>query len=84
MILVMNIPVVGLITHILTLAFSKRKSFKNYSRAVVILKVVAIVLVVAFCAILMFALKDVYQDLLDSINEILEGLDLGIQVDPLF
>ena len=71
MLLVMNIPVVGLVVHIICLAAAKQKSFKNYCRAVVILGIIALVLAIAgmvLCLVFM-----------DSINEILREYNLEIK-----
>ena len=71
MLLVMNIPVVGLVVHIICLAAAKQKSFKNYCRAVVILGIIALVLVIAGVVLsLVF---------MDAINDILREYNLEIK-----
>ena len=65
MLLVMNIPFVGLIVHIICLAAAKQKSFKNYCRAVVILGIIALVLDIVcmvLCLIFMDALNDILRE----------------------
>ena len=65
MLLVMNIPFVGLIVHIICLAAAKQKSFKNYCRAVVILGIIALVLAIVcmvLCLIFMDALNDILRE----------------------
>lgn len=71
MLLVMNIPVVGLVVHIICLAAAKQKSFKNYCRAVVILGIIALVLAIAGVVLsLVF---------MDAINDILREYNLEIK-----
>lgn len=65
------IPVVGLIVHIICLAATKQKNFRNYCRAVVILGVIALVLAIAaLVAGFIF---------LDQINEFLSAYNIQIE-----
>jgi hypothetical protein len=67
MILVNAIPVVGLIAHIIALASTKNKSFKNYCRAVVILGIIGAVLAIGVMVAGYF-MFDTIQDFLRQFN----------------
>ena len=67
------IPVIGLIIHIITLAASKNKSLKNYSRAYVILGIIGLVLLL-IGAIIGYFLFDYIQEFLSEFNINIEKL----------
>ncbi|MBE6952728.1 MAG: zinc-ribbon domain-containing protein [Ruminococcaceae bacterium] len=74
MILLNGLPIVGLIAHIIALAASKKKSFKNYCCAMVILGIIGLLLLIAGVV--------VGYVFLDELNEILA--EFNIMIEPLF
>ena len=74
MILLNGLPVVGLIAHIIALAVAKKKSFKNYCCAMVILGIIGLLLAIAGVV--------VGYVFLDELNELLA--EFNIMIEPLF